>query len=125
MVGPIDHTMISGRHFRTLHVLVLSCHALRRRAVRKPTVWCTAAQRGHETVAGEHRSYGACDFEVGGSPTVAEPTKCVRGELARAMLYMADQYGAEIRGITRDALPAFRRRSPTARLATGVVVSSN
>ena len=45
------------------------------------------------TVEGELRQYGACDFEVGGNPKVAEPKKSVHGEVARAMLYMIDTYG--------------------------------
>jgi deoxyribonuclease I len=48
------------------------------------------------TVPGEVRIYGACDFEVGGSPRVAEPPDGVRGEIARAMLYMIDTHGVSI-----------------------------
>ena len=43
------------------------------------------------TVEGEPRKYGTCDFEVGGRPKAAEPAEGVRGEVARAMLYMADR----------------------------------
>ena len=64
------------------------------------------------TVPGEDRLYGACDFEVGGSPKVAEPAKCVRGELARAMLYMIDQHGVTIKGMTRDQLLAWHKADP-------------
>ena len=49
------------------------------------------------TVAGETRHYGACDFEVAGSSKIVEPDERVRGELARAMLYMADKHGARLR----------------------------
>ena len=35
----------------------------------------------------------------------------VRGELARAMLYMADRYGADVR-MTQDALRAWDRADP-------------
>ncbi len=48
-------------------------------------------------VEGETREYGACDFEVGGRPKVSEPADGVRGEIARAMLYMADRYGVKVR----------------------------
>lgn len=44
-------------------------------------------------VPGEKRQYGAaCDFEVDKKRRVAEPRKLVRGELARAMLYMEYRY---------------------------------
>ena len=45
---------------------------------------------------GEDREYGACDFEVGGEPRVAEPGKFARGELARAMLYVRDWHGVAL-----------------------------
>ncbi len=46
-------------------------------------------------VEGEPRVYGTCDVEIGGKPKVAEPADGVRGEIARAMLYMGDAYGAD------------------------------
>ena len=46
-------------------------------------------------VAGEPRDYGTCDFEIRNK--VAEPATAVRGELARAMLYMAGTYGVDVR----------------------------
>jgi deoxyribonuclease I len=49
------------------------------------------------TVSGEFRKYGACDFEVGGTPRVAEPPDSVRGEIARTMLYMIDAHGVSVR----------------------------
>ena len=63
------------------------------------------------TVAGEPRAYGTCDFEVGGKPKVAEPTKHVRGEVARAMLYMADRYAVDVR-MTRDELRGWHQADP-------------
>ena len=48
-------------------------------------------------VTGEPRVYGKCDFEVAGSPKLAEPAETIRGEIARAMLYMAEQYGVNVR----------------------------
>ena len=44
-------------------------------------------------VPGEPRAYGACDFEVGGSPKVAEPAPRIRGNVARIWLYMSDTWG--------------------------------
>ncbi len=37
-------------------------------------------------VDGEPREYGSCDFEVGGSPKVAEPNPYIRGNAARIWL---------------------------------------
>lgn len=52
------------------------------------------------TVPGEDREYGSCDFEMGEASgrKVAEPGDGnLRGTLARAMLYMAEVYGADVR----------------------------
>lgn len=44
-------------------------------------------------IKGERRSFGAeCDFEVDQRRRMAEPRPAVRGEIARAMFYMAWQY---------------------------------
>ncbi len=44
-------------------------------------------------VAGESRAYGrSCDFEVNKRQRVVEPANEVRGDVARAMFYMADRY---------------------------------
>lgn len=59
----------------------------------------------------EPRAYGTCDFELGGIPKVAEPAADVRGELARAMLYMTERYGADVR-MTRDELLVWHRADP-------------
>ena len=71
------------------------------------------------TVAGEPRAYGSCDFELGlgtesgagGRPKLAEPAHGVRGELARAMLYMAERYGGDVR-MSEDALRGWDRADP-------------
>jgi deoxyribonuclease-1 len=44
-------------------------------------------------VAGEARAYGACDFEVDRERDTAEPAPSVRGDVARAYLYMHATYG--------------------------------
>ena len=62
-------------------------------------------------VNGEPRAYGDCDFEVGGRPRVAEPPARVRGEIARAMLYMAERYGADVR-MTQSKLLAWHHADP-------------
>ena len=63
------------------------------------------------TVEGEPRKYGKCDFEVGGKPKVAEPANRVRGELARAMLYMAQRYSVDVR-IAPEELHGWHRADP-------------
>ncbi len=63
------------------------------------------------TVEGEPRRYGACDFEIGGKPRVAEPTTHVRGEIARAMLYMSQRYRADVR-MTRETLLDWHEADP-------------
>ena len=44
-------------------------------------------------VEGDPCEYGACDFELSAPPKVAEPMESVRGDVARAWLYMSDTYG--------------------------------
>lgn len=47
-------------------------------------------------IAGESRRFGNdCDFEVNRRARVAEPRPAVRGEVARAMFYMADRYKSQ------------------------------
>jgi deoxyribonuclease-1 len=47
-------------------------------------------------VGGESRRYGShCDFEVDQRARIAEPAPEKRGEVARAMFYMADRYKGE------------------------------
>ena len=62
-------------------------------------------------VDGEARVYGECDFEVGGKPKVAEPIEGARGELARAMLYMAKRYGVNVR-MPRETLMQWDENDP-------------
>ena len=59
----------------------------------------------------ELRAYGACDFEVGGRPKVAEPPESARGELARAMLYMSERYSVDVR-MSREALLEWHQADP-------------
>jgi deoxyribonuclease-1 len=47
-------------------------------------------------VKGEARRYGQCDFEVHFKQRKVEPRPAVRGDIARAMFYMADSYGFKI-----------------------------
>lgn len=44
-------------------------------------------------IPGEAREFGDCDFEVDKRRQVVEPREDVRGDIARAVLYMMDTYG--------------------------------
>lgn len=67
-------------------------------------------------VAGEPRDYGRCDFEINhGAPRrdrVAEPPDGARGDLARAVLYMADTYGVTLAAGLRSLLEDWHRADP-------------
>ena len=43
-------------------------------------------------IRGEQRSFGSCDFEFDERARTAEPSPEARGRIARAMLYMSDEY---------------------------------
>jgi len=43
-------------------------------------------------VNGEKREFGRCDFEINYRSRLAEPAEAVRGDVARAMFYMAFEY---------------------------------
>lgn len=47
-------------------------------------------------LSGEARKFGGCDFEVDERKRVAEPRPASRGEIARAMFYMKEEYGLTI-----------------------------
>lgn len=63
-------------------------------------------------VDGEPRNYGACDFEIGGNPKVAEPAEIIRGDVARIWLYMADTYGIELPAEMRGMFEAWSAADP-------------
>lgn len=52
-------------------------------------------------INGEKREFGPCDFEVNREARIAEPTEKIRGDIARAMLYMEYQYGLSLRKKTK------------------------
>lgn len=64
-------------------------------------------------VAGEKREFGKrCDFEVNQRGRIAEPTPAVRGEIARAMLYLAHQYGLSLHKKTEKLMKTWDRQDP-------------
>jgi deoxyribonuclease I len=59
-------------------------------------------------VAGEPRRYGACDFEVDNASRTAEPAEQLRGDIARAYLYMHETYGAQAIPLQPQELARFK-----------------
>jgi deoxyribonuclease I len=66
-------------------------------------------------VADEPRSYGRCDFEIGGKPKVTEPPANVRGDAARIWLYMSDTYGVKLTLTTRRMFSDWSKIDPVDR----------
>jgi deoxyribonuclease-1 len=67
---------------------------------------------GYSMVLGEHRRYGACDFEVDKERRKVEPRRKVRGDIARAMFYMQDAYGLKIFKRQGELLKKWHREDP-------------
>jgi deoxyribonuclease-1 len=67
---------------------------------------------GYGMVLGEHRRYGACDFEVDKDRRKVEPRRKVRGNIARAMFYMADTYDLKIFRRQGELLKKWHREDP-------------
>lgn len=58
-------------------------------------------------VAGEARDYGACDFEIDRARNTVEAAPSIRGDVARAYLYMHATYGQAALPLTREELARF------------------
>jgi len=63
-------------------------------------------------IAGEARKYGNCDFEVDFSRKLAEPRPEIRGDIARAYLYMDEQYGIDLGDTERTLFLNWHRVDP-------------
>lgn len=63
-------------------------------------------------VDGESRLYGACDFEIGGSPRRTEPRDQVRGDAARIWLYMSATYKIGLSDEQRKMFISWSRADP-------------
>lgn len=50
----------------------------------------------YQIISGEKRSYGQCDFEYDVVNKVVEPSKVIRGDIARIQLYLEQQYGEKL-----------------------------
>ncbi|MCB1863882.1 MAG: endonuclease [Chromatiales bacterium] len=67
---------------------------------------------GFGEVAGEPRRYGACDFEINERARQVEPPPASRGNVARAMFYMADRYGLKIFARQAQTLREWHQADP-------------
>lgn len=63
-------------------------------------------------IKGERRVGGDCDLEINRQARAVEPRPEVRGDIARAMLYMADQHGLTIYARQRRDLERWHREDP-------------
>lgn len=63
-------------------------------------------------VQGEKRAFGQCDFEVNKKSRVAEPTPKIRGEIARAMQYLAYQYDLKLHKQTARLMQQWDKNDP-------------
>lgn len=72
-------------------------------------------QRGaypYSEIRGENRVERGCDFEIDHRARVVEPRPAVRGDIARAMLYLADRYGLQIYERQHRLLLEWHRADP-------------
>ena len=68
-----------------------------------------------DEIKGERSLFTECDFELDERRRAVEPTVVSRGEIARAMLYMADRYarhGLELFSRQRDRMRQWDRADP-------------
>lgn len=63
-------------------------------------------------VKGESRDFGRCDFEVDRRKRIAEPAEAVRGDVARAMLYMSERYDIPLFNRQRRLMETWHRQDP-------------
>jgi deoxyribonuclease-1 len=63
-------------------------------------------------IPGEKRIFGNCDFEFDERQRIAEPAPSARGRIARAMLYMADEYDLYLKRSQRAILVKWDREYP-------------
>lgn len=66
--------------------------------------------RYYSIIPGEARMYGSCDLEVEG-PRI-EPGARIRGDLARAVLYMSQKYGFELTSAEKSTFDLWHSQDP-------------
>lgn len=63
-------------------------------------------------IKGEKRQFGKCDFEIDRRKRQVEPREEVRGDIARAMLYMSDTYNITLFERQRALLKKWHKADP-------------
>ncbi len=63
-------------------------------------------------IRGEQRAFGRCDFEFDERNRLAEPAPEARGKVARAMLYMADEYDLYLKKKLKRILQDWDKKYP-------------
>lgn len=63
-------------------------------------------------IKGEQRRYGKCDIEIHSKQRKVEPQPASRGNIARAMLYMADTYGFKLFKRQANLLNRWHKEDP-------------
>lgn len=63
-------------------------------------------------IKGENTVEKGCDFEIDYRARVAEPRPAVRGDIARAMLYMEQQHGLTLHRKTKTLMQRWHRDDP-------------
>ncbi len=63
-------------------------------------------------VPGAARDYGRCAFKIDSSIRRAEPPDTVKGDIARAMFYMADTYGFNLSNQDQQLFTAWAKQDP-------------
>ena len=63
-------------------------------------------------IRGEQRVFGNCDFEFDERARSAEPSSAARGRVARAMLYMSDEYDLYLKHKQKSLLQAWDKKYP-------------
>lgn len=63
-------------------------------------------------IEGEKRQFGQCDFEIDKQQRLIEPRPEIRGEIARAMLYMADRYDLYLKKKLKRRLLTWHAEDP-------------
>ena len=65
-----------------------------------------------DEIEGEARDFGACDFEVDGARKKVEVDPRLRGDIARAYLYMAERYGVVLEPLEKQRFLRWHRDDP-------------
>ncbi len=72
----------------------------------------TRSAYAYAMIPGEKHHFRGCDFEVDFRRHRVEPAPAARGKIARAMLYMADEYGLSLHRKQQKLLQQWNRQYP-------------